>query len=65
MLDQPAGDFDLVEIDANVQQRRARQRSAVQCQGMVGVASQLRRIDFLMREGSTEQSRVTTQMRFD
>ena len=45
---QPARDLDLVEIHTHMKQSGSGQRRAVQREGMVGVASQLRRIDVLV-----------------
>ena len=64
MIDQPARDFDLVEVDADVQQRRSRERCAVQAERVVGAASQFRRIDLFVGEGPRDQVRITAQMRF-
>src|SRR2546427_4701793 len=60
--DQPTGNFNLVEIDAEVQQRRARQGRAVQPKRMVGATANLGWIDFLVGEGASQQMRVASEM---
>ena len=56
-VDQPARDLHLVVVDAQVQQRRARQRCAVQRQRLVVVAAELRRIDLPVGERAASADR--------
>ncbi len=62
MIDQPARDLDLVEINAHVQQSCARQRCAVQRKGMIGVASERGRIDFFVGKCSGQKLRIAAQV---
>ena len=58
-------DFDFVEVDANVQQRGSGQRRAVQGEGVVGAASEFRRIDLFVGKGAAEQIGIAAQMLFE
>src|SRR5579871_1377921 len=58
MLNEPAGNFDLVEIDADVEKGGSVQRCSVQCEGMICMATQRRRIYLFVRESPVQQASI-------
>ena len=63
VCDQPAGNLDLVKVNAHVQQGCACQRRAMQSQRMVCVASELGWINLFVRKRASKQTRIALEMR--
>ena len=58
-IEQPARDLHFVELDAQVQQRRCRERGAGE---FLGVAAQFGREDLVVGEGAAKEVGIATEM---